>query len=144
MREFQISIDIHAPPERVWPIMADLERWSEWTPSISGIEVLDGKPAGLGSQVRVRQPKLLPATFTITEWKPDRGFKWVSHSLGLVAVGNHVIEPGQTGSKVTLTLRFLGLLGGLAGFLGRNLIFRYIQLEASGLKARSESDLASP
>ena len=124
--------------------MADVQRWPEWTPSISGIEVLDVGPIALGSRVRVHQPKLLPATFMITEWKPNRGFKWVSQSLGLVAVGNHVIDPSQTGSTVTLTLQFFGLLASLAGFLGRNLIVRYIQLEATGLKARTESSLASP
>jgi uncharacterized protein YndB with AHSA1/START domain len=29
--DFQISVDIAAPPYVVWPVMAEAERWHEWT-----------------------------------------------------------------------------------------------------------------
>jgi hypothetical protein len=46
---FGISIDIAAPPGRVWDGMSDVERWHEWTPSVKGIRLLD-KPLAPGSR----------------------------------------------------------------------------------------------
>jgi hypothetical protein len=33
-----------APPEVVWAVMADAERWHEWTESACGIRLLDKGP----------------------------------------------------------------------------------------------------
>ena len=138
MREFSISPDINASPERVWNVLADVQRWPEWTASISKIELLDEGPLGVGSRVRVFQPKLRPAVMTITEWEPGRGFVWVTRNPGLVAVGEHWINPSSSGCNVTLKLTFQGLLGGVVGILAGKLTRRYVELEAEGLKARSE------
>lgn len=138
MREFSTTIDIAAPPERVWEVMRDVERWHEWTPSISSIRRLDGKRFGLGSRVLIRQPKLPPNYSTVTEFEPSEGFTWVSRSPGVRATARHVIVPSGAGSRVTLSVHFGGLLGWFVARMVRGLTERYLAMEAEGLKNRSE------
>jgi uncharacterized protein YndB with AHSA1/START domain len=37
MRTFRIGVDIGAPPERVWQVMNEVDRWHEWTKSVRSI-----------------------------------------------------------------------------------------------------------
>jgi carbon monoxide dehydrogenase subunit G len=144
MRNFTAQIDIAAPPARVWAVMRDVERWQEWTASITAIQRLDEGPLHVGSRARVRQPWLLPAVFTVTHLTEDRGFTWVTRSLGMQATGGHWITPIEDGSRAALSLRFDGPLGGVSGWLARGLIQRYLGLEADGLKRRSEQAQPQP
>jgi carbon monoxide dehydrogenase subunit G len=135
---FSRVIDIAAPPSRVWAIMSDVERWSEWTASIASIERLDPGPLKVGSRARVRQPRLPPAVWTVTAVDPGRSFTWISDSRLAPASGHHAVEPAQAGSRATLSLRFETRLGAIVGRVSRRLIDRYLDLEAAGLKRRSE------
>ena len=138
MRTFTISTDIAAPAERVWQVMRDVDRWHEWTPSITGIRRLGGGPFAVGSRALVRQPKFPPALWRVTEIEPGRGFTWVSVAPGLRVVGRHQVEPIAGGSRATLTLELQGVLGGLFGRMTGRRTEQYIAFEAEGLKARSE------
>ena len=132
------SIDIDASPETVWAIWSDVERWSDWTASISKIEKLAPGPLAIGLRARVRQPKLPTAIWRVTELTENRGFTWVSTSPGARVTGIHTIEPRLNGSRATMTLIFAGPIALLFGWFTRSLTQRFLQLEANGLKARSE------
>ena len=86
MNHFSITADIPAAPDRVWSVLADVERW----------------PGGR-------------------------------------AIAEHGVEPVERGSRVTLSVRFEGLLASLVSRLTRDLNRRYLELEAAGLRARSIS-----
>lgn len=135
--DFNIAVDIEAPAERVWAIMADVERWPEWTPSVSRIERLDPGPLRVGSRARVCQPKLPPAVWEVVELVEGREFSWVTRSPGVRVLGSHLVEARGAGSRATLALRFSGLLGPLVARLTRGLTRRYLGLEAEGLRQRS-------
>ena len=45
------SIEIAASPEIVWAVTIDVERWPEWTASVSTIRKLEPGPLGLGREV---------------------------------------------------------------------------------------------
>jgi Polyketide cyclase / dehydrase and lipid transport len=132
------SIDIHASPQIVWEIWSDIERWSEWTASITKIQKLAPGPLAIGLRACVRQPKLPVAIWRVTQVEENRGFTWVSTSLGAQVTGIHTLEPCADGTRATMTLIFAGPLALLFGWLSRSLTQRYLQLEANGLKARSE------
>lgn len=136
--ELQRTIDIAAPPERVWAVMADATRWHEWTASVTSVQLLDGPELRVGGRAEIRQPKLPPARFTVTALEPGRGFTWATGNVVVRATARHRIEPAPGGARATLAVRFGGLLGWLAGRAYRRLTLEYLELEAQGLKARSE------
>ena len=138
MRRFSITTEIAAPPERVWQVMSDVDRWHEWTPSITSIRRLAGAPLAVGTRAVVRQPGFPPAIWKVAAVEPGRSFTWVSVAPALRVVGAHSVEPTAHGSRATLSLELGGVLGGVFGRLTRAITERYIAMEARGLKARSE------
>lgn len=138
MRTFSTAIDIAAPVDRVWEVMIDTERWHEWTASIRSVKRLDVGPFAVGSRAFIRQPKLPPARWTVTALEPGRGFTWVSTAPGVRVVAHHQVAAAAGGSRAALSIDTQGPLGGLLGWLTGGITERYLALEASGLKARSE------
>ena len=142
MREmdFSISVDITAPPDRVWAVMSDIEKWHEWTPSVRSITLRDPGALRTGSRAWVRQPKFPPAHWTVTE-VGERSFTWVSRAPGMVVTARHSVTPIGTGSRATLSLNFAGIFGPFFGRLTRDINNRYLAMEAAGLKRRSEGQM---
>jgi len=139
MTDFSLDIDIQAPPQVVWEIIRDGERWPEWTPTVTSVKLLNPGPLAIGSRALIHQPKLPPAKWQVTDLdESGRSFTWVSGGLGVLVTARHSVEACGTGSRATLSLRFSGVLGGLVARLTRDLNNRYLALEAKGLKKRSE------
>jgi uncharacterized protein YndB with AHSA1/START domain len=138
LKTFSITVDIDAPPDAVWAVMSDVEKWHEWTASITSVERLDAGPFVVGSRAHVRQPKLRPADFVVTELVPQREFTWVTRSPGIGATARHAVEPIARGTRATLSVRFEGLLSGPVAWMCGTLTDQYLALEAAGLKKRTE------
>lgn len=144
MRDFSIQVEIAASPARVWEVMSDGERWAEWTPSVTSVQILD-KPLRVGSRAMIRQPKVPPGMFKLTALEPGKSFTWASGIPGIIYVhARHSIEPAPLGAKATLALRFDGLLGGLMGSRMAELNQQYLAMEAAGLKRFSEEGARDP
>jgi hypothetical protein len=117
MRELHSEIEIDAPPERVWAVLADFGAYPDWNPFIRSIE---GRPdAGSRLKVRIEPPGARAMTFrpTVRAAEPARELRWLGRFLvpGLVD-GEHrlVIEPLPDGrSKFVQSERFSGLLSGV-------------------------------
>jgi hypothetical protein len=135
--EFTIGVDIDAPPERVWAVMSDVERWHEWTPSVTRIKLLD-KPFAVGSRALIRQPKFPPALWKVSSLEPVRGFTWTNGLPGLRVFAHHSVEASDRGTRAALRLRYEGPLGRLLARMTTGITNKYLEYEANGLKARSE------
>jgi Polyketide cyclase / dehydrase and lipid transport len=73
---FKVSITISASHERVWEVLTDVERWPEWSPSMTKVTRFDSGPFMMGSQARIKQPRLSPMVWTVTEMTPGWSFVW--------------------------------------------------------------------
>ncbi|MBI2760298.1 MAG: SRPBCC family protein [Chloroflexi bacterium] len=143
--DIERTIDINAPYAQVWAIMADVERWPEWTASIKSVDLLEQGFFTSGSRARVRQPRLPTAVWTVTALQPDRSFEWQNASPGLKSRAVHSVEStGPDTSRVTLSIDWSGPLAPIIRLLYGGLSRRYVDTEASGLKRRAEASQTPP
>jgi hypothetical protein len=138
MRHFKSSVLIEAPVTSVWPILADIERWPTWADSFSVVQKLDNGETGIGTKVRIKQPKLSAGDWEIIEWVDGRSFKWVSSRFGLTVTGDHILLDEGPQCMFHQSLKFEGLLSFPTATLGKNLIEPYMASEAIGLKRIAE------
>jgi len=136
--KFEASVFVAAPPERVFEVFADVERWPEWTESVTSVRRLDDGELRVGSRTRIKQPRFPVAFWTVTEMVPGRRFVWESTGPGVRTVGFHEVEASGTGTVARSAVEQHGPLGWLIGRLSASLTNRYLAMEAAGLKARAE------
>jgi len=146
----ETSIEIAASPELIWSTLSDVERWPEWTPSVSEVERLDSGDFGAGSRARVKQPEMPRLVWEVTEYVPGEVFSWASKAPGVTTTGGHRLAadpsaragggdvPGDR-VTVTLTLDQEGFLAPVVWRLTGSRSRRYVRMEADGLKRRCES-----
>jgi len=155
--DFIITRDIPAPLPLVWSVLADVERWPEWTASIARVKMLSPGPLQVGSRVRIHQPQLPPAWWQVTELNPGASFTWISRAPGVLVTAQHAAEetaastrpvreraaplivnsrPRSHRASVTLSIRYEGLVGKLLARWVGKLNERYLEMEVNGLKAR--------
>ncbi len=135
---FERSVEVEADPAQVWAAYAEVERWPEWTASVTSVDWLGGGSLEVGSRARIRQPRLPVAVWTVTEVVPGRSFTWTSTAPGLRTTGVHLVERAGVGARATARIDQEGPLGTVVGLLTRRLTGRYLELETTGLRARCE------
>ena len=89
MRRLEVGLEVGAPAEAVWSVLADLSEWPRWGPSVrravaDGDRVAPGMSGVVTTVVGVRLP------FRITEVVPGRAWRW--RVAGVPATG-HVVRP---------------------------------------------------
>src|SRR5437867_10173174 len=117
MLELRTEIEIDAPPERVWAVLIDFEKFPDWNPfirRIHGNALVGSRLDALLGASGTRPMRFRP---TVKAVVPHRELRCLGR-LGLPWLfdGEHIlqIEPlGSTGVRFTQRDRFGGLLGPL-------------------------------
>ena len=102
------TIRISAPPDAVMAVIADIDRYPEWTGQIKSAEVLDAGPDGRPHQARfVMDAGVLKDEYVLEyDWNAS-GVAW--HLVGTSAVqrsqvGSYALAPRAGGTEVTYSL----------------------------------------
>lgn len=141
MFTFSAARLITAPAPLVWHRLADVRAWPAWLPTVTRVETRSSGRLALGSDFKLWQPKLRPATWSVVELEMGLRFAWESMSPGLRMWARHTVQPvGPDGSRVRLEFRFHGWLAPLAAPLVAGLTRRYLWTEVDALKAMAEAD----
>jgi hypothetical protein len=91
------------PPERVWSVLSDFERYSEWNP----LNLSARGKAELGARVPMtfinpgREGATLSQTVTVTACEPPRRLAWRGH-IPLLFKGVHFFELEPSGDGTLL------------------------------------------
>lgn len=133
-----LAVEIAAPPQVVWDVTANVERWHEWTGSITSVEWVQGHGLALGNVARIKQPMQSAALWTVTHLEPGHYFSWTTTNMGSTFVGAHRVEPAEGGTLATLIVDASGLGSTILWPMLTLALPRSLKMEAEGLKARSE------
>jgi len=130
---------INASPAAIWQVLADVERWPTWTPTVLSVEPVTRDGFRVGAKYRVTQPKLRPAVYEVTECAPHQAFTWIQKAPGATMIADHRLSPFSSGTEVELSFSTEGLLGSILGGMYSKRIADYIRTEARSLKQHCES-----
>ena len=113
MREHRFAIDMPHPPARVWALMQDYARWTEYAPMVRRVDVLHGGDAegnGLLRRVIYRMPfgREGSALELVTEVKPEAGYTYtmISREPGNDQTGRVSLEPTPAGCRLRFEERY--------------------------------------
>ena len=133
------TVEIEAPASLVWDVFVDVERWPDWTTSVERIVPLDGPGIEIGNRFEIKQPRVPKLVWEVTEVEPGTSWTWRQRSPGGTTFASHNVIASETGTTpVRQRIDQRGPVGVTLGLLTRRLTRRYLDLEARGLKARSE------
>jgi carbon monoxide dehydrogenase subunit G len=114
---FESSIDINAPPEKVWALIDKLEQWPQWMPSIKKIERHSKEPLTIGSQLSVTAKVsglTITLLMTITKFVPERNVVMKGRVLGTNLTRFYNLEALDGATKATVGGEVSGVLAWLA------------------------------
>jgi hypothetical protein len=113
MREHRYSLELPHDPERVWALMQDYDRWSEYAPMVLSVEVLhpgDAQGNGLLRRVTYRLPlgRRGCALELVTEVEPARGYRYtmIGRTPGDDQTGRLRLEPCEHGTRLHFEERY--------------------------------------
>ena len=132
------AIDIDASPKLVWDVFSDVERWPEWTESVTSLTALDGPGLAVGKRFEIKQPRLPKLVWVVTAVDEGTSWTWEQRSPGGRTIAVHEVHPSGDATQVKQRLDQQGPVGSMVAKLMRGTTKRYLDLEAQGLKARSE------
>ena len=145
MSDFRQTVEIRVSPARVWSVLLDVERWPEWTTSVTRIQRMEVGAISMGSRVRIWQPRLRPAVWCVTSLDERRRiFAWTTRAFGVKIIGRHQVEALKNSfTRLCLSIEYSGPLSAVVTRFYGDLSRDYIAREANGLKKFCENLPAS-
>jgi uncharacterized protein YndB with AHSA1/START domain len=138
------AVQIDAPPDRVWPLLADLGGHGQWMADVRSIEFETAKLSGLGTRMRIHTqvgPLFTQDRVEVTAWEEGRRIA-IAHLGAVQGTGEFLLEGDDQRSRFVWAeeLHFPWYLGGPLGeLLARPLLSRIWRSNLGRLKQRAEA-----
>jgi uncharacterized protein YndB with AHSA1/START domain len=121
------SIEIAAPPEKIWPYLVEPEKILEWYFPLEEFQYTSEQRAGVGTTfyyVEASPVGSVKLNFTVTEWVENRriAFRMTSGDFLKAAEQSWTVEPTPSGSMFTFDEEGefpYGLIGKLMALFAR-------------------------
>ena len=129
MASVRVKRILKGPPSRIWPYLADAERWPEWMPGLTSSRVTNGKAEGKGRRQHLEISwggHSGEIDLEITEWEPERRIGWVHISDRIQGVDKQfardirtsvILSPSAGGTEMSFEGSWepVGLMGKMLG-----------------------------
>jgi uncharacterized protein YndB with AHSA1/START domain len=116
MAEHRISIDIAAPPDRVFALWMDLDRMTEWVGGVTRVTDVSGPIDVAGTRYIVRFGPMKSPTEILEVDRPHHVRTRFGNFI-LKGESDVRIEPTSDGTRLTQVLRTRGFISALTGRL---------------------------
>ncbi len=93
------SVEIGAPAPLVWEVFSDVERWPEWTASVTRLVALDGPGIAVGKRFAIKQPRMPRLVWEVTEVASGASWTWVQRAPGGWTFARHQVLPRPTAAR---------------------------------------------
>jgi len=141
------SVDIAAPPQRIWPLLVEPDDILKWYPTLSRFEYEDAGQRGPGARVYAEEKAsgmLMKLHFVITDWVENRAIslRMVSGTGVKGYDQTWMLEPLPAGSRFTFDEHVelpYGALGKVIGRLGQRSSEAHVGEMLARLKSLAEA-----
>ena len=115
MTSGEVTVTIDAPPERVWPWVADLGKHAAFSPKPYSVEWIEGEPNVVGSRFRsvgeIPNDKQHVNEGEIIENHPNDRFVLHAHDKDGDYPNTFTLKPVGSSTEVTIRLEFVNMRG---------------------------------
>lgn len=121
--EISASVEIAAPPERVWALVSDPRRMPDWSPQCRKMIVRGKGPVGVGTTtININRRGILfwPTRAKVKEFVPNERFAFKVAENG--TIWTYELEPTATGTRLTESRRAPNGVSDLSNFLTKNVL----------------------
>jgi uncharacterized membrane protein len=139
MKSYATAVEIAAPVAKVWAVTCEIETWPSWSPTMDSITREDSGPIEVGSAALVRQPKLRPAKWVVDVADENQNFSWSTKGPGYKISAVHLFTANGDSCNAALELHVSGAMSGLIWALTGKTARKYLDQEATALKAHCEN-----
>jgi len=135
------EIQIAAPPETVWAVIADLSGWPTWNADVTSM-AFDGRlEPGSTFRWKAGSASLVSTLQTVD---PPREIGWTGKTMGIHAIHTFRFEPMDGGTRARSAESFRGLIPSVFRTYSRNVIRRGIDGILASLKDEAERRTSAP
>lgn len=141
------SIEIKAPPEKVWPFLVEPEKVLQWVVTFREFEYPGEQRSGAGTRIYIEEQAggpLMKLNFEVTDWVENVKLAYSLTSGNMVKNYRvvEIIEAIEEGSRFTFMEEFnlpWGFLGRLIESAGRKTGERHVRDSLLKLKSLAEA-----
>jgi uncharacterized protein YndB with AHSA1/START domain len=142
------SIEIAAPPEKIWTFLVESEKVLEWCITFQKFEYPGEQRNGVGTPLYIEEKvspmPLMKLNFKVTEWVENErlAFSLTSGNLTKGYDQNWKVEAISSGSRFTFSEEFqmpFGVIGKFMGLFGRSSSEAHVKEMLSKLKSLAEA-----
>ena len=141
------SIEIAAPPERIWPFLIDPEKVLQWSITFRTFQYIGEQRRGVGTPLYIEEKAtgpLMKMNFEVTEWVENERIrlKMISGAPLKSYEQLWTLSATTSGSEFTFLEEIvfpLGIIGKLIGLVGQASSEKFVTEIQSKLKSLAEA-----